>query len=498
MNKPLKFSDIAAQLARPSNFIAGKFVDGSGESRETLYPATGEAIATIRWSTVEDVDNAVIAAREGYKVWRNTPPAVRARILNKAAAILRERLEYIARIETLDTGKPVQETLAVDVTSGADCLEYFAAQAAVQIGEYVGFSGEEGDWGYTRREPLGVCAGIGAWNYPLQIACWKSAPALACGNAFIFKPAETTPLSALELARAYKDAGLPDGVFNIVQGDGRVGAALTAHPGIAKISLTGSTATGIRILEGAASSLKHVTLELGGKSPLIVFDDADIDSAVGGAMVANFYSTGQVCSNGTRVFVHASVKDSFLEKLVARTKALQIGDPLDPQTNIGPLVSAAHFEKVRSYLEAGRNEARLVYGGNLPKIAGFEGGYWVEPAIFDVADESVSICREEIFGPVMSVLTFTDEDDVVARANDTGYGLSAGVYTSDLSRAHRMMARLEAGSCWINTYNVTPVEMPFGGYKRSGIGRENGRWAMEAYSQIKAVYVAMTPPQYPY
>jgi betaine-aldehyde dehydrogenase len=498
MNKAVLKPEIAALVPRPSNFIGGEFVPGSGSSREVIYPATGEVIATIAWSTPADVDAAVEAARKGHEVWRKTPPAARARVLQAAARILRERLPDIARLETLDTGKPVQETLAVDVTSGADCIEYFAAQAAVMTGEYVGFSGDEGDWGYTRREPLGVCAGIGAWNYPLQIACWKSAPALACGNAFIFKPAETTPLSALELARAYKDAGLPDGVFNIVQGDGSVGAALTAHPGIAKVSLTGSTATGVRILEGAAKTLKHVTLELGGKSPFIVFEDADLDSAVGGAMIANFYSTGQVCSNGTRVFVHESVKDEFLKKLVARTSAMKIGDPLDPDTNIGPLVSAEHFRKVAAYLEAGKREARLVHGGGMPEIAGFEGGFWVEPAIFDVTDENVSICTDEIFGPVMSVLTFKDEDEVTARANATLYGLSAGVYTNDMARAHRMMARLQAGTCWINTYNFTPVELPFGGYKRSGIGRENGRWAMEAYSQVKSVYVAMSAPQYPY
>lgn len=494
MTKP----EIAALLPQPSNFICGAFVPGSGPERDVIYPATGEVLAQIRWSTPADVDAAVAAARQGFETWRKTPPAARARVLNAAARILRERLEKIARLETLDTGKPVQETLAVDVTSGADCLEYFAAQAAVMTGEYVGFSGDEGDWGYTRREPLGICAGVGAWNYPLQIACWKSAPALACGNAFIFKPAESTPLSALELARAYKDAGLPDGVFNIVQGDGSIGAALTAHPDIAKISLTGSTATGVRILQGAAATLKHVTLELGGKSPFIVFEDADLDSAVGGAMIANFYSTGQVCSNGTRVFVHESVKDEFLKRLVTRTKAMKIGDPLDPQTNIGPLVSAGHFEKVTAYLEAGRREAKLVHGGGTPKVKGFENGYWVEPAIFDVSDETVSICTDEIFGPVMSVLTFKDEHEVTARANATAYGLSAGVYTNDMARAHRMMARLQAGTCWINTYNFTPVELPFGGYKRSGIGRENGRWAMEAYSQVKSVYVAMAAPQYPY
>jgi len=486
-----------ARIEKSGNFIGGKFVAGSGDPCPVVYPATGKTVATIAWSNETDVEAAVEAAGSGYEIWRRTAPAERARILSATARLLRERLPQIARLETLDTGKPLQETLAVDVISGADCLDYFAAQAATMTGEFVGFSGEEGDWGYTRREPLGICAGIGAWNYPLQIACWKSAPALACGNAFIFKPAETTPLCALELARAFADAGLPDGVFNVVQGDGRIGAALVAHPDIAKVSLTGETSTGVRILQGAAPSLKHVTLELGGKSPLIVFDDADVDSAVGGAMVANFYSTGQVCSNGTRVFVHDKIRDSFIERLVARTRALKIGDPMDEATQIGPLVSAEHLKKVGRYLEIGRGEARLLQGGGTPQVSGFEGGYWVEPTIFAASDEA-TIAREEIFGPVLTLLGFSDEDDVTARANATGFGLSAGVYTNDLSRAHRMMARLQAGACWINTYNVTPVELPFGGYKRSGMGRENGRWAMDAYSQVKSVYVAMNTPQYPY
>jgi len=479
-------------------FVGGAFVEGGASGMADIHPATGKAFTEVSWASDSDIEAAVAAAQAGWRVWRLTPPAKRARIMLDAARLLRTRIREIATLETLDTGKPLQETLAVDVISGAECLEYFAAQAATLTGEHVGFAGEEGDWGYTRRESLGVCALIGAWNYPFQIACWKTAPALACGNAVIFKPAELTPLSALELAKALKEAGLPDGVFNVLQGDGRVGAALVAHPGIAKVSLTGETATGVRVLQGAAPGLKKVTLELGGKSPLVIFDDADLDSAVGGSMVANFYSTGQVCSNGTRVFVHEAVLDSFLERLVTRTKALKIGDPMDERTQIGPLVSAQHHDKVMGYLGAGSNQARLVHGGGRPEVPGFEGGYWVDPSIYQIFDESVPLCREEIFGPVMSVLTFRDEDEVVTRANDTGYGLSAGVYTADLSRAHRMMARLEAGTCWINNYNVTPIELPFGGYKRSGIGRENGRWAMDAYSQVKSVYVAMAAPQYPY
>ncbi|MEC9344501.1 MAG: betaine-aldehyde dehydrogenase [Pseudomonadota bacterium] len=502
MNHQTETSSLSGELRRllpaQSLFIDGAFIDGSGDSFELHYPATGEIVTSIRWASEADLEKAVVHARRGFEVWRKTPPAERARVLNRAAAILRKRNREIAMLETLDTGKPLQETLVVDVVSGADSLEYFAAQAATMTGEYVGFSGSEGDWGYTRREPLGICGLIGAWNYPLQIACWKSAPALACGNAVIFKPAELTPHTALELARALQEAGLPDGVFNVVQGDGRIGAALVSHPEIAKVSLTGETATGVRILQDAAPGLKKVTLELGGKSPLIVFDDADIDAAVGGTMLANFYSTGQVCSNGTRVFVQDDVLKPFVERLVARTRALVIGDPMDEATQIGPLVSAEHHARVTGYVEAGRSQARLIHGGGRPAIAGFEGGYWVEPTIFEVFDESVPIACEEIFGPVASLLSFSGEDEVVRRANATGYGLSAGVYTQDLARAHRVISRLEAGTCWINAYNVTPVELPFGGYKRSGMGRENGKWALDAYSQVKSVYVAMNDPEYPY
>lgn len=490
-------TDLAGLIRHKGNFVAGEFRNGAGPECPVIYPATGEAVTGVAWSSEADIEAAVAAARRGFETWRKTPPAQRARILAETARILRKRLRDIARIETLDTGKPMQETLAVDITSAADSLEYFAAQCATMTGEYVGFSGAEGDWGYTRREPLGICAGIGAWNYPLQVATWKSAPALACGNSFIFKPAETTPLSALELASAYREAGLPEGVFNVVQGDGTVGAALVAHPDIAKVSLTGETSTGVKILQGAAPTLKHVTLELGGKSPLVIFEDADIDSAVGGSLIANFYSTGQVCSNGTRVFVHEKIRRQFLDKLVARTRALVIGDPMDEATQIGPLVSLEHLHKVRSYMDIARGEAKHVFGGGEPKLQGFEGGYWIEPAIFEAKDDD-RIAREEVFGPLMSVLTFSDEDEVTARANDTGYGLAAGVYTADMARAHRMMSRLEAGSCWINTFNFTPVELPFGGYKRSGMGRENGKWALDAYSQVKSVYVAMTTPQYPY
>ena len=485
-------------LPEASHFIDGQFIQGEGEEVPDLYPATNETLRGVRWATDYEIEQAMETAAIGFNKWRRTPPRERARIMHRAAQILRRDNDDIARVETLDTGKALQETLAVDVTSAADAIEYFAAHAATLSGEQVSFSGMEGDWGYVLREPLGVCVGITAWNYPIQIAAWKSAPAIACGNAIILKPAELTPLSALRLAAAYKEAGLPDGVFSVLQGDGSVGAKLVSHPLVAKVSLTGEATTGAKVLKGAADDIKKVTLELGGKSPLVVFDDADIDAAVGGAMLANFYSTGQVCSNGTRVFVHESVQDEFTEKLVARSARLIIGDPMDEATQMGPLVSAQHLQKVESYYRQAPEQGECLYYGGKPSIQGFEKGNWIGPAIYRPHNDDVAIAREEIFGPLVSLFSFSNEDEATMRANDTRYGLAAGVYTKDMARAHRMMSRLHAGTCWINTFNITPIEIPFGGHKLSGLGMENGRAALEAYSQPKSVYVAMTDQEYPY
>lgn len=463
----------------------------------SINPATGEVLAHLEIAGPAAVDAAVAQARLAQKKWAAMTGTERGRILRRASDILRARNNELAELETRDTGKPIQETSVVDVISGADCFEYFAGVAPTLAGEHLDLGPQA--FGYTRREPLGVVAGIGAWNYPLQIACWKTAPALACGNAMIFKPADLTPLTAIRLREVLAEAGVPDGVFQVLQGRVETGRLLTQHPGISKVSLTGAVSTGKAVMAAAAPTLKHVTLELGGKSPLIVFDDAHLDNAVSGAMIGNFYSAGEVCSNGTRVFVHRRIKQAFLERVVARAGAMRIGDPLDPRTQLGSLISQAHMEKVLAYIARGRAEgARLLTGGHRVTTADLANGFFVAPTVFDECHDDMAIVREEIFGPVMSVLVFDDEEEVIARANATDFGLSAGVFTNDLTRAHRVIARLEAGTCWINHYNITPIEMPFGGVKLSGLGRENGRAAIEHYTQLKSVYVAMGGVDAPY
>jgi betaine-aldehyde dehydrogenase len=469
----------------------------SPDSFKTLNPATGEVLATIKVSGAVEIDAAVEAAQKAQRAWAAKTGTERGRILHRASQILRSRNAELAELETRDTGKPIQETNVVDVASGADCFEYFAGVAPTIAGEHLDLG--TAAFGYTRREPIGVVAGIGAWNYPLQIACWKSAPALACGNAIIFKPADMTPLTAIKLQEVLLEAGLPQGLFQVAQGFAETGRLLSRHPGIHKVSVTGSVGTGKAVMADASSTLKHITLELGGKSPLIICDDAKLDNAVSGALLANFYSAGEVCSNGTRVFVHRSVKAAFIEKLKARVGAMRIGNPLDPQTQVGSLISENHMEKVLGYIARGKAEgAQVVVGGHRVTTGDLANGFFVAPTVFDECHDDMAIAREEIFGPVMTVLAFDDEDEVIARANGTEYGLSAGVFTNDLTRGHRMIARLQAGTCWLNHYNITPIEMPFGGVKMSGLGRENGRAAIEHYTQLKSVYVAMRDVESPY
>lgn len=474
-------------------YIGGRRVDAtSGQTFQSINPSNGEILAEIQAAAKADVDLAVSSAQQGQKVWAAMTAMQRSRILRRAVQILRERNDELAELETLDTGKPISETRFVDIVTGADVLEYYAGLVPALEGQQIPL--RETSFVYTRREPLGVVAGIGAWNYPIQIALWKSAPALAAGNAMIFKPSEVTPLSALKLAEIYTEAGLPDGVFNVLQGRGQdVGVWLTEHSGIEKISFTGGTVTGKKVMASASSSsLKDVTMELGGKSPLIIFPDANMDRAADVAMMANFYSSGQVCTNGTRVFVHRTNKQAFEQKVIERVKRIRPGDPLNADTNFGPLVSATHMQNVLRYIELGSKEgAHLLIGGARAMDGALAQGNYVQPTVFTDCMDDMTVVREEIFGPVMSILVYDDEDEAIRRANDTHYGLAAGVMTENLSRAHRVIHQLQAGICWINTWGESPAEMPVGGYKQSGVGRENGLMTLQNYTRVKSIQVEL-------
>ncbi|MBS4431595.1 betaine-aldehyde dehydrogenase [Pectobacterium punjabense] len=474
-------------------YINGTYADSTGnDTFDAVNPANGDIIAQLQSATAADVDRAVSAATAGQKIWGAMTAMERSRILRRAVDILRDRNDELALLETHDTGKPLSETRTVDIVTGADVLEYYAGLIPMLEGQQIPL--RDTSFVYTRREPLGVVAGIGAWNYPIQIALWKSAPALAAGNAMIFKPSEVTSLTALKLAEIYTEAGLPAGVFNVLTGTGKsVGQALTTHPGIAKVSFTGGIASGKTVMANAAgSTLKEVTMELGGKSPLIIFDDADLDKAADIAMMANFFSSGQVCTNGTRVFVPYALQTQFEEKILARVQRIRIGDPTDELVNFGPLVSFPHRESVLRYIESGKREgARVLVGGEPMTDGDYAQGAYVAPTVFTDCRDDMKIVREEIFGPVMSILTYQDEGEAIRRANDSEYGLAAGIVTRDLNRAHRVIHQLEAGICWINTWGESPAEMPVGGYKHSGVGRENGITTLEHYTQIKSVQVEL-------
>ncbi|KAJ5470080.1 hypothetical protein N7530_007437 [Penicillium desertorum] len=468
----------------------------SGKTFQTINPATATPLANIQVASNSDADTAIAAADRAFPSWSQTPAISRARILQKAAAILRERNDEIARIETLDSGKAFTETSTVDVETGADVLEYYA--------NFIGSGGLKGEtiqvredvWVYTKKAPLGVCAGIGAWNYPIQIALWKSAPCLAAGNTMVYKPSEFTPLHGQILAEIYTEAGLPAGVFNVINGAGDVGAYLTSHPTISKVSFTGQVVTGQKVAGSAAGNMKYVTMELGGKSPLIVLPDADLENAVDGAMMANFYSTGQVCTNGTRVFIPRSMKTTFENRLLEKIPFMRSGPPLDEQTNFGPLSSASHHEKVLSYIRYGieTDRATLLCGGlekpTMPQS--LQAGYWVKPTVFTDCTDSMRIVKEEIFGPVMCVLSYDTVEEAVQRANATEFGLAAGVFTKDLNQAHRVIDQLQSGITWINTWGESPAEMAVGGWKKSGLGVENGRRGIEAWLQNKSTLVDMS------
>ncbi|MCO7187473.1 MULTISPECIES: betaine-aldehyde dehydrogenase [unclassified Pseudoalteromonas] len=480
------------------NFIHGRYLaNQTGEQFAVKNPATDEVIYHVEVADAHIQKAAIDSAKAGFAQWSAMTPIERSRILNKAVALLRERNDELAKIEVLDTGKPWQEAECVDIQTGADVIEYFAGLAPAQVGQQQ-MVGD--DFYYTRKEPLGICAGIGAWNYPLQIACWKSGPALAAGNALIFKPSEETPLGAMKLAEIFIEAGMPAGVFNVVQGAAEVGQWLTLHPEIEKVSFTGEVGTGKKVMQSAASNLKEVTMELGGKSPLLVFDDADIEQAVSAAMLGNFYTQGEICTNCTRVYVQRGVYEQFLEQLKTRTEQNIIaGDPLNPEVNLGALISKKHQQLVLEYIEQGKQEgATVLTGGHALSPASAPNGYFVAPTIFTDCHEDMTIVREEIFGPVMCVMVFNDEQEAINRANNTHLGLAAGVFSRDIQRAHRVIHQLQAGITWINAYGNSPAEMPVGGYKQSGIGRENGIETLDHYTQTKSVYVGMSQIESPF
>ncbi|KAM8930330.1 4-trimethylaminobutyraldehyde dehydrogenase [Pelodytes ibericus] len=481
------------QNAVPLNYRGGKRVQPiDSVGKEQAYePSTGRVIAKFDCSGEKEVHEAIQSAKSAFKIWSQKSGMERSRVMLEAARIIRERAEEIAALETVNNGKSIIEA-RVDVEVSWLTLEYYAGLAGTMAGQHVQLPG--GSFGYTRREPLGVCVGIGAWNYPFQIACWKSGPALACGNAMVYKPSPFTPISVVLLAEIFAEAGVPTGLFNVVQGGATTGEFLCKHPDVAKVSFTGSVPTGSKIMEMAAKGIKPVTLELGGKSPLIIFPDSDLDNAVNGAMMANFLTQGQVCCNGTRVFVHRSILEKFTEKVLEKVKKIKIGDPLLEDTRMGPLINRPHMEKVLGFLNIAREQgAKVLIGGEpyTPEDPKLKGGYYISPSVLGNCRDDMTCVKEEIFGPVMSLLPFDTEEEVLERANNSTYGLAAGVFTSDIQRAHRVVAALQAGMCFINNYNVSPVELPFGGYKKSGFGRENGQVAIEYYSQLKTVCVEM-------
>ncbi len=473
-------------------FINGAFVEAQSEQTfASVNPATGETIAQVAYANAEDVDKAVNAARAAHDsgVWRDKPAAERSVILNRFADLLEKHAPEIAALETQDNGKPINEASFVDLPMSIDNYRYYAAAARFINGQNLPVPGA---MAYTRKEPVGVCGLIVPWNFPTLMATWKLAPALAAGNTVVLKPAEQTPLSALRLAQLFKEAGVPDGVVNVVTGDGQTGEALVNHEKVDKIAFTGSTEVGRRVMANAAKTLKRVTLELGGKAPNVIFDDADLDQAVNAALFANFFNQGQACTAGSRLFVQASIYDAFMEKFLDRVAKLRVGDPTQNTTQIGALVSQEQYDKVAEYIRIGQDEgATLAFGGKL--LQPEHKGFFVQPTVFTDVKNSMRIAQEEIFGPVLSVIRFQDEEEAIRLVNDISYGLASAVWSKDIKRAHNFAHRIQAGYVWINTYNVIPVEAPFGGYKNSGIGRELGSAAMDAYTESKTVYVDLMP-----
>jgi acyl-CoA reductase-like NAD-dependent aldehyde dehydrogenase len=470
--------------------IGGKFQDAlSGKTFASINPATEEVLAQVAEAEAPDIDAAVKAARAAFnkKNWRNMAARDRSKLLWKLGDLIMKYASELALTETMDNGKPLIESRSVDIPMAAETFYYYAGWCTKIEGETIPVPGNF--LNYTLREPHGVCGIITPWNFPLLMVAWKLAPALACGNTTVLKIAEETPLTGLWLGKLCQEAGFPDGVVNVVPGFGETaGRALVEHPDVDKISFTGSTAVGKEIVRTSADTLKKVSLELGGKSPNIVFADADIEAAVKGAFNGIFYGKGEVCNAGSRLFVEKSIHDKLMEKLVDRARKLEPGDPLDLKTRLGALVSKTQMEKVLGYIQTGKDE------GAQPVLLGErvgDRGYFVKPTIFDAAAPSMRIAQEEIFGPVLTVLSFENMDELVEKANSTIYGLAAGIWTRDVGKAHAVAKKIQAGTVWINAYGSLSAESPFGGYKQSGFGRELGRYGIDLYTQVKSVWVSL-------
>jgi acyl-CoA reductase-like NAD-dependent aldehyde dehydrogenase len=479
-----------AKLEPGRLLIDGQWTDGA-KKFDTINPATGEVLTQVVEASPEAVDHAVSAARKAFEdrggPWRKMSASERGRLIWRLADLVEQHIDELAELETLDNGKPIFESRYVDVPMVIDVLRYYAGLATKIHGETVNTS--ETAFTYTLREPIGVVGLIIPWNFPLLLASWKLGPALACGNTIVLKPAEQTPLTALRFGELAIEAGVPPGVLNIVTGGPETGKAIVRHPGIDKIAFTGSTAVGKEIMRSSADTLKRVTLELGGKSPNIVFADSDIDSAVKGAINGIFYGKGEVCNAGSRLFVESKVQNEFLEKLVARAKKLQPADPLDPKTRLGAIVSQEQMQTVLGYVETGKREgAKLIAGGNRVSVDGGK-GFFLEPTIFGDVTNDMKIAQEEIFGPVLATLSFDEVDQVIELANRNQYGLAAAVWTRDIKKAHSVSRQLKAGTVWINTYGLMDAALPFGGYKSSGFGRELGMHAIEHYTELKTVWL---------